>query len=178
MKKKILAISGSVRKASINTAILQHIKESYKADFLIEIYDKVDQLPIFNPDLTDELLPPIIRALQTKIATVDGVIISTPEYVFSLPGNLKNLLEWNVATTVFAQKPTAIIIAAASGQKAFASLDLVMSTITCAPIPPELKLLLQGIGKKVDVNGQLNDMEVIEQISQLMMAFIITLNKK
>lgn len=52
MKKKILAISGSVRKASINTAILQHIKENYKADFLIEIYDKIDQLPIFNPDLT------------------------------------------------------------------------------------------------------------------------------
>ena len=171
MKKKILAISGSVRKASINTAILRHIQESYQEDLDIEIYDKVDQLPIFNPDLTDELLPPIIQSLQTKIANADGVLISTPEYVFSLPGNLKNLLEWNVATTVFAQKPTAFIIAAASGQKAFASLDLVMSTITCAPIPNELKLLLQGIGKKVDANGQLNEVVAIEKIAALMVAF-------
>ena len=84
MKKKILAISGSVRKASINTAILRHIQESYQEDLVIEIYDKVDQLPIFNPDLTDELLPPIIQSLQTKIANADGVLISTPEYVLSL----------------------------------------------------------------------------------------------
>jgi len=177
MKKKILAISGSVRKVSINTAILKYIQANFKEHLVIEIYDKVDRLPIFNPDLTAELLPPIIQALQTKIANADGVIISSPEYIFSLPGNLKNLLEWNVATTVFANKPTAIIIAAASGHKAFASLALVMSTITCAPIPNNLKLLLQGIGKKVDAHGQLNDKEVMAQIHQLMITFSSCLAK-
>ncbi len=177
MKKKILAISGSIRKASINTAILKYIQANFKEHLVIEIYNKVDQLPIFNPDLTDELLPPIIQALQTKIANADGVIISSPEYVFSLPGNLKNLLEWNVATTVFSNKPTAIIIAAASGHKAFESLDLVMSTITCAPIRNDLKLLLQGIGKKADANGQLNDKAAIEEIYQLMIAFRKRLEK-
>jgi len=172
MKKQILAIPGSVRKASINRAVLKYIKQTFKEKLDIEIYDKVDQLPIFNPDLEGDLLPEIVKALQNKIKAADGIIISTPEYVFSLPSNLKNLLEWHVSTTLFSKKPVALIIAAASGKHAFQSLDLVMSTITEGPISDELKLLLQGIGKKIDTNGRITDEVVQSALQKLGKAFI------
>ncbi len=171
MKKKILAIAGSVRKNSVNKALLGYIANTFSEVCAIEIYDQVEQLPIFNPDLEGDLMPAIITELQAKIVAADGVIISTPEYVFSLPGNLKNLLEWNVSSTVFLEKPVALIVAAASGLKAFESLDLVMSTITCSPIPDELKAHFQGIGKKVSIDGEILDIEIIEKINSLMKAF-------
>ena len=176
MKKQILAISGSVRKASVNLAILKYIKHTFKEELTIEIYDKVDQLPIFNPDLEGDLLPNIVKELQHKIATADGILISTPEYVFSLPGNLKNLLEWHVSTTLLSKKPVALIVAAASGKHAFQSLDLVLSTITDSPIQEDLKLLLQGIGKKVDDKGRITDEAVQSALQKLGKAFMEQLN--
>lgn len=178
MKKQILAICGSVRKGSFNQALLKYIKQSFRDELSIEIYDKMEALPIFNPDLEGPLLPPIVKALQQKIEQADGVIISTPEYVFSLPGNLKNLLEWNVASTIFSKKPVALIVAAASGEKAFESLDLVMATITCQPIPSELKLLFKGIGNKINANGNLTDAKMVDEIKALMIAFSQSINNR
>lgn len=178
MKKKILAIAGSIRKNSVNKALLSYISNTFKEDFSIEIYNQVGQLPIFNPDLEGDLLPVIIKELQAKIIAADGIIISTPEYVYSLPGNLKNLLEWNVSSTVFYEKPIALIVAAASGKKAFESIDLVMSTITCAPIPEELKAHFQGIGKKINIEGDILDTEIIEKLNSLMKAFSMIMDSK
>lgn len=176
MKKQILAIAGSVRKASINKALLNYIAKNFEESLSVEVYDRVDQLPIFNPDLEGALLPPIVKVLQEKIKAADGIIISTPEYVFSLPGNLKNLLEWHVSTTLFSGKPVALIVAAASGKKAMESLDLVMSTITEGAISDDLKLLLQGIGGKIDKSGQLMDKEIQLKINQLIQSFREVLN--
>lgn len=167
MKKKILAIAGSIRKASINKAVLKHIANTFGEEIDIEIYKQVGQLPIFNPDLEGDQLPEIIKVLQAKIKAADGIIISTPEYVFSLPGNLKNLLEWNVATTLFSQKPVALIVAAASGEKALESLSLVMSTITVTTIPENLKLHLKGIGSKINADGVLTDALIAIKIKEL-----------
>jgi len=172
MKKQILAIAGSVRKASINRALLNYIAKNFEEHLSVEVYGKVDQLPIFNPDLDGELLPPIIHELQAKVKAADGIIISTPEYVFSLPGNLKNLLEWHVSTTLFSGKPVALIVAAASGKHAMESLDLVMSTITEGPISKELKLLLQGIGGKIDIEGKILDEHIALKIHKLIDNFL------
>lgn len=176
MKKRILAIPGSIRKASVNQTVLKYIQQSCKEAVVVDIYDKVGELPIFNPDLEGVLLPPIVKDLQNKVAAADGIIISTPEYVFSLPGNLKNLLEWHVSTTLFSKKPVAFIIAAASGNHAFQSLDLVLSTITEGPILDDLKLLLKGIGKKIDSKGNISDDTVRRAIDNLMKTFIAELS--
>ncbi len=178
MKKKILAIAGSVREKSVNKALLVYIANTFKEVVDVEIYDQVGQLPIFNPDLEGDLMPTIITELQSKITAADGIIISTPEYVFSLPGNLKNLLEWNVSSTVFFEKPVALIVAASSGAKAFESLDLVLSTITCGPIPDELKAHFQGIGKKISMDGEILDTEIIEKVEHLVKAFLRVIDSR
>src|SRR5688572_8029801 len=104
-KKKILAISGSTRKNSSNEKILSHIKELFSQSLDITIFTAIDQLPHFNPDLSENELPASVKNFLKIIEETEGIIICTPEYVFSLPGTLKNALEWTVSTTVFSFKP-------------------------------------------------------------------------
>src|SRR5689334_13830668 len=125
----ILAIIGSTRAQSSNLHLVQWIAAHYKDDYIIEIFDTLDELPHFNPDLDNEDVSPKVVQLRNKIASADGVLICTPEYVFSLPGSLKNALEWTVSTTVFSDKPTALITASGLGEKAHESLQLIMRTL-------------------------------------------------
>ncbi len=167
---KILAISGSTRKNSTNHKILDLIGNRYHNDFELEIYDGIDKLPHFNPELDGDNLPLKVKIFRDKIENADGVLICTPEYIFSLPGSLKNAIEWNVSTTLFSNKPVAIIVASASGEKAFESLALIMETIE-ANIPIESRLLIQGAKGKIDAGGQILDSELIEKIDLLMQSF-------
>ena len=110
-RRKIFAISGSTRVNSTNSNLLRWIVELYGEQLDIELFEHIAHLPMFNPDLDGDHVPDIIAELREKIQDADGVIICTPEYVFSLPGALKNLLEWTVSTTVFSDKPVALITA-------------------------------------------------------------------
>ena len=86
-------------------------------------------LPHFNPDIDDEGLPLSVENFRPKIEEAAGALICTPEYVLSFPGKLKNALDCTVSTTVFSDKPVAIIAASTSGEKAHESLDLIMTTL-------------------------------------------------
>lgn len=94
-QKKILAIIGSTRENSSNLRIVKAITELSRGIFLINIYDKIAQLPHFNPDLDSNIPPKKISVFRSQIEQADGIIICTLEYVFSLPGSLKNALEWD-----------------------------------------------------------------------------------
>lgn len=166
---KILAISGSTRKSSVNNAILHYVQSN--DTFNTTIYDRLTDLPYFNPDLTDpENLPTTVRDFLTRIEKADGVIICTPEYVFSLPGILKNAIEWCVATTVFQDKPLAMTVASLAGQKAFESLDLVMTTVG-ARTTPGTKLLISGAYSKLDKASHTLDKHTITLLDDWMNSF-------
>ena len=163
-RKKIFAISGSTRKNSSNEKILQAAARLYKDELEVEIYTGIDELPHFSPDIKDEDVVPVVNHFRQKIEKADGVIICSPEYVFSLPGTLKNALEWTVSTTVFSYKPVAFIIASASGEKAFEALDLIMKTLVQTEIPDNLKLLIKGGQSKINEAGDFVDEEVKEKV--------------
>lgn len=170
-KKNILAISGSTKKNSSNNAVLEFIAESFKTVLNVKIYDGIDKLPHFNPDLDDENSPAIINGLRNEIRTADGILICTPEYVFSLPGSLKNVLEWTVSATVFSGKPLAFIVAAASGEKAFESLDLVLTTIE-SNMARDSKLLIKGIKGKIGPGGEITDKPTTDKIKAVVQSLI------
>lgn len=155
-KKKILAISGSTRKNSSNFKILKFISENTDKDFEVELFEDLESLPHFNPDLDTENPPEEVRAFRDKIDKAAGVLICTPEYVFSLPGSLKNALEWCVSTTVFSHKKVGLITASASGEKGHEQLGLIMKTIQ-AEFRDETQLLIQGIRGKLDADGTITD---------------------
>lgn len=174
-KRNILAISGSTRKRSTNEAILKVIAALYKDALDIHYYDAIDQLPHFNPDLDNEAVAPSVKDFRKLVEEAEGVIICTPEYVFSLPGALKNALEWTVSTTVFSHKPFAFIIASAHGEKAFEALDLVMSTLLQNKIPEKSKLLIKGGRGKISKEGQIADPEVLREIRAVMNSLMYTI---
>ncbi|SHH23308.1 NADPH-dependent FMN reductase [Flavobacterium defluvii] len=151
---KIFAITGSTRKKSSNFKILKHISQYIKSDFEVEIFEDLDKIPHFNPDLDTENPPKEITLFRNKIIEADGIIICTPEYVFSLPGSLKNALEWCVSTTIFSNKKTGLITASASGEMGHEQLLLIMKTLE-AKFDDNTQLLIQGIRGKIDADGNI-----------------------
>ena len=92
-KPRLLGISGSLRKASANTAILKALVETVADKATLEIFPLHD-LPLYNQDIDVEPWPPAVTALRDAIAAADGVIISSPEYNYGMSGVLKNALDW------------------------------------------------------------------------------------
>ncbi|MFH6997263.1 NADPH-dependent FMN reductase [Flavobacterium sp. FlaQc-57] len=155
---KILAITGSTRNNSSNYKIIKFISENIKSEFDVEIFEDLAGIPHFNPDLDTENPPEQIVSFRNKIIEADGIIICTPEYVFSLPGSLKNVLEWCVSTTIFSNKTTGLITASASGEMAHDQLSLIMKTLE-AKFENSTQLLIQGIRGKINDEGEITNKE-------------------
>lgn len=92
----ILLISGSTRHGSGNTAALRTAQAVAPDGVTAEMYDGLAALPAFNLDDDHDPLPPAVAALRSRIAAADAVLFCTPEYAGTLPGSLKNLLDWTV----------------------------------------------------------------------------------
>jgi len=170
MKKNILAIVGSASKNSSNLKLVQKIAVLTQDDFDITIFERLSSLPHFDPDLSVGDTPQIILDFRQLIEKSNGVIICTPEYVFSIPGSLKNAIEWCVATTVFSKKPVGLITASASGEKGHEELKLIMRTIE-ALFTNDTTLLIKGIKGKITESGNINDDRTSEQLMVFIAAF-------
>lgn len=167
-RKNILAICGSTRQRSANLHIINAIAQLGKEQLDITLFD-ITTLPHFNQDVSDEQAPDSVRAFREAVAKADGVLICTPEYVFSLPGVLKNAIEWTVSTTVFSDKPTALITASSSGEKAHESLLLVMNTLG-VKTTDELCLLISGVKSKLNAKGEVMDEQLLVKLNALIKA--------
>lgn len=165
-KRNILAICGSTRQYSSNKNVIHSIAKLAKDTLKISIYEELTSLPYFNQDLSIENPPQSVVDFREAISKADGIIICTPEYVFSLPGVLKNAIEWTVSTTVFTDKPTALITASSSGHKAHESLLLVMNTLNIKT-NDEMCLLISGVKSKLNTQGQITDEVLLTQLKQL-----------
>ena len=134
-----------------------------------DIYSELDKLPHFNPDLDNENPPEKIQNLRSRIAKADGLLICSPEYVFSLPGVLKNVIDWNVSSPVLINKRVGLIVAAASGQKAMELLELLMNTVQADVI---VKLIINGAKGKIGHDGTIHDNVTLTRINAFMHQFI------
>lgn len=169
-KKKILAVIGSTRAASSNLFLVKELISASRDLFDIMIYEGIDNLPHFNPDADTEVPPAPVETFRMQIQQADGILICTPEYVFSLPGSLKNAIEWCVSTTVLSNKPAALITASASGEKGHEELQLVMKTVETR-FTPETVWLIKGIKGKFNTEGKLTDDTVRTKMYDFIQAF-------
>lgn len=169
-KRAVLAIIGSASEASSNLRLVQHIASVMQERFQFTVYDKLQQLPHFNPELSLESTPQIILDLRSKIDAADAVLICTPEYIFSLPSGLKNVFEWCVAVTVFSGKPVGLITASAHGVQGHEELKRIVKTIE-GRFTEETTLLIQGIKGKLDADGNLKDEKTKVQLESFVEAF-------
>lgn len=169
-KKKIVAIIGSASQNSANQKLVAYIAAMTKDDFTFNILNDLKTYPHFNPELTAENTPKEIVALRKELEKADGILICTPEYIFSVPSGLKNIIEWLVSTTVLSEKPTGLITASASGEKAHQELQLIMKTVM-AKFNDETTLLIQGIKGKISEHGQITDEKTKDDLKAFANAF-------
>jgi NAD(P)H-dependent FMN reductase len=134
-------------------------------------------LPHFDPELSSENPPKQIIKFRKSIDQADGIIICTPEYIFSIPSGLKNAIEWCISTTIFSDKPSGLITASASGQKGHEELQLIMKT-AMAKFTNETTLLIQGVKGKFDEQGNLSDLETQKQLDKFITDFNNLVNDK
>jgi chromate reductase, NAD(P)H dehydrogenase (quinone) len=127
--QRLLAISGSLRATSSNTAILQAAGLLALPGVEIEHYHDLGRLPHFNPDL-EERPPPEVVELRERVGRADGLLISCPEYARGIPGSFKNALDWLVASVTFPDKPVALINTSPRASAAQAALRLVLTTMS------------------------------------------------
>ncbi|WP_247387116.1 MULTISPECIES: NADPH-dependent FMN reductase [unclassified Bradyrhizobium] len=105
----IVAISGSLRTGSSNTAALRAAARLAPAGVAIVPFEGIAGLPFFNPDLDRDNVPAPVDAMRRLIGSADGVLISSPEYARGVAGVLKNALDWLVGSHEFPDKPIALI---------------------------------------------------------------------
>jgi len=127
---KILAISGSGRAASTNTAMLRAVADIAQPDHHLTVFSGLSSLPVFSPDLETGPLPSVIQDFVAEIRDCSGIIISSPEYIRSIPGGLKNAIDWLVSRDEIIGKPIALMHASHRGDDMLAQLRLVLSTVS------------------------------------------------
>ena len=109
---RILAISGSLRADSHNTRLLRHLAKQARAGVEIELWDGLRSVPPYDADDDVEPAPAAVAGLRDAIAAADGLLFATPEYNSSIPGTLKNALDWASrprASTPLQNKPAAVV---------------------------------------------------------------------
>ncbi len=175
---KILAISGSLRAHSSNTALLHAAIGLAPDNMDISIYDGLGNLPHFNPELdTDNIAAPV-EDWRTSLKVAHGVLICTPEYAHGVPGVLKNALDWLVSSGEFVNKPTAVISASPSpdgGDKAHSSLVQTLAVMT-AKIVEGATMLVPAVSAKLNHKGEITDPATAQALKSLLDALALAIN--
>jgi chromate reductase, NAD(P)H dehydrogenase (quinone) len=166
---KLLAISGSLRKASWNTALL-HEAIRLTGDVDASFADL--NLPLYNGDLEDEIgLPPEVQTLSAQILAADAIVISTPEYNRMIPGVLKNALDWISRDTPqpLTGKPVALISTGGrtGGEVAQFTLRQALTTFN-ANLLQGSAMVVPGLEKAFDANHQLQSQAQQKSLTRLM----------
>lgn len=176
-KKNIFVIIGSASSNSANLKLVEKIASTAVNEFNFTIFNDLKSLPHFDPELSVNNPPKKIVEFRNSIKKSDGLIVCTPEYIFSIPSGLKNAIEWCISTTVFSEKPSGLITASASGQKGHEELQLIMKT-AMTKFTNETTLLIQGVKGKFDEQGILTDIETHIRLHNFLNDFINLVNDK
>ncbi len=160
---QILAISGSLRAASINTALLRATMIVAPSSITVSLYAGLRSLPPFDPDVEmasiddPSLMPASVAAFGVALRAADAVIFSTPEYAHGLPGVLKNALDWVVGSGEFVGKRVAIFNASAYGTFAHASL---LETLTVM----SARVVADAAATCTTLHRSMTDMEIVADV--------------
>lgn len=143
---KFLAVSGSLRAQSTNTALLQAASRVAPSPIQIILYEQMEMLPPFNPDLDLEPGPDSVLRFRAELRDSSAVVFSTPEYAHGIPGSLKNALDWVVGSGELSGKPVALMNASARGEYAQAGLREVLKTMD-ARLVSDAEITVPLLGK-------------------------------
>lgn len=168
---KLIGFSGSLRKASINTSLLKAAKSLMPDGIELEII-KIDAIPLYNGDMEESQgIPNAVQEIKDKIAAADGLIICSPEYNNSIPGVLKNALDWLTRPAedinrVFGDKPIAIVGASPSGFGTINAQTAWLPILRFLKMRPYFRnhLTISQAFRVFDNDGELQDPEIRDKL--------------
>lgn len=165
---QLLALSGSLRAASSNTALLEAAAALAPPQLSLRLYREWGDLPSFNPDM-EGAEPASVRAFRSALRGADAILIASPEYAHGVPGAFKNALDWVVGSGEFINKPVAAINASGRAIHAQASLldtlammnaDVVVAASQTVALPTN----------KLDCAAMLNDAGIVAALREALQA--------
>jgi chromate reductase len=168
-----LGISGSLRAKSLNTAALHAAAELVPPSVALKIADIAD-IPLYNGDVEAEGFPPAVQSLRAEIDAADAVLFCTPEYNYSVPGALKNAIDWasRPPANPFAGKPIAIMgaspgmLGSARAQYHLRQVFIFMD----GKVMNKPEVMIAGAMGKFDAAGKLTDEPTRAAIAALLVA--------
>ncbi len=167
---RILGCAGSLRKQSFNRALLRAAAELAPAGATVEIFE-LDGIPLYNQD--DEQAPPErVRLFKERIRSADAILIVTPEYNYSVPGVLKNALDWAsrpYGNNAFDGKPAAIMggtVGALGTARAQYHLRQCCVALNM-PVLNKPEVMVAAVDKKIDAAGRVTDEPTRQYIANL-----------
>jgi chromate reductase len=169
---RILALCGSLRKESFNRKTLNAASALAPSGMTIEAYGRLGDIPLYNEDVRERGFPPVVQELRESVKRADAILFVTPEYNYSVPGVLKNAIDWvsRPPEPPFAGKPCAMMGASISmfgSARAQYHLRQMMVFLDMHPINrPEVMIALAQ--DKFDKDGKLTDAKAKELIGQLL----------
>ncbi|MCF2533096.1 NADPH-dependent FMN reductase [Yinghuangia soli] len=183
---RVLAISGSIRTESFNTALLNAFGSLAPEGMSIEVFKGIDELPHFNQDLEGDV-PASVTRLREAVQAADAVIISTPEYNRAIPGVLKNALDW--ASRPYGQsswqgKPVAALSAspgAQGGVRALEELTGQLQNLSAYLVRgPEIAIpeVHTRLGADADARATLTDPATAGMVKYLLEALQVAIDTK
>ena len=168
---RVLAISGSLRKGSTNTAALEALARMAPEDVRVLVYQGLGKLPPFNPDddADDKVKPEPVEELRAIVGASDAIVIAAPEYAHGVPGVLKNALDWLVASETFAGRKVVLINASPRAYHAQANLREILSTMS-AHFLAEALVNLPLTGKAITAEEIAADPTCVRRLAQVIEA--------
>jgi NAD(P)H-dependent FMN reductase len=165
---RVLAISGSLRAASINSALLHAAARLAPPKMELVLFRDAGKLPLFNPDLESQLPAPVVE-MQRAVAGADALLIASPEYAHGVTGTIKNLLDWLVSYEPFVDKPVAVLNASPRARHADAALRETLKTMS-AVIVEDACVAIPLLGAGLDENAMIASPEVSGTIERALAA--------
>lgn len=148
----VLAISGSLRAASTNTALLRACMLLAPPDMRLVLAEGIDLLPHFNADLDTETPPAAVIKWRAQIGSADALLIASPEYARGVPGTIKNALDWLAGSADIVDKPVALINGSPRATIAQESLAVTLGTVSAKVVAPQAYLApIAGIAPAPEV---------------------------
>lgn len=162
----IFAMSGSLQPSSANRAVLNLACAQAAATDTIDIFTALGDVAPFDASFSDDHAPPSVIALRRGIAEADGVLIASPEYGHSMPGVLKNALDWLVGSGELASKPVAIITASPTPTGGLRAQIALIATLLAQSAEIVALLAISGSKLKIDDGGAIVHAPTIRRIRE------------
>jgi len=170
---KVLAISGSLREASINSALCRAAARLSPPGLHVNVLSGLGGLPLFNPDL--EALPPsAVQAFRAAVSEASALLIASPEYAHGISGPMKNALDWLVSFEGTVGKPIALINASPRSRHAYEALREVLQTMSTS-IVAEASPTIPLLGTCTTEEAMVSSPEVSSEIRAALQALAVHL---